>query len=71
LVTPTDFNNRMDMRWIGKRIPRSDAKWVGGLLSQLSPKQIRDAFRAAGYPPEQVEGFATVVERRIAELNSL
>ena len=61
----------MDLRWIGKNIPRSDARWIGGLLAQLSPEQIRDAFRAAGYSPEQVEGFAAVLQARIAELNTL
>jgi hypothetical protein len=71
LFTPKEFMSRMDMRWIGKRIPRSDAKWIGGLLAQLSPEQIRDAFRAGGYSPEQVQSFAAVVEARIAELNNL
>ena len=71
VVTPKEFISRMDMRWIGKHIPRSDAKWIGGLLAQLSPNQIRDAFRSAGYSPEQVEGFAAVVEGRIAELEKL
>ena len=71
VFTPKEFISRMDMRWIGKHIPRSDAKWIGGLLAQLSPEQIRDAFRAAGYSPEQVEGFAGVIEERIAELNKL
>ena len=61
----------MEMRWIGKRIPISDVRWIGGLLAQLSPEQIRDAFRAAGYSPEQVQSFAEVVEARIAELNNL
>jgi hypothetical protein len=40
-------------------------------MSRLTPQQIRDAFRTAGYTPEEVEGFATVVERRVAELNDL
>lgn len=71
LATSKEFVSRMDMRWIGEHIPISDARWIGGLLTQLSPGQIRDAFRAAGYPPEQVEGFALVVEERIAELNKL
>jgi hypothetical protein len=71
VVTPKEFASRMDMRWIGKHIPRSDVKWIGGLLAQLSPQQIRDAFRAADYSPEQVEGFAAVVEKRIAQLNQL
>ena len=71
LFTPKEYVDRMDLRWIGKHIPRSDAKWIGGLLAQLSPTQIRDAFRAAGYSPDQVDGFSRVVEQRIAELNRL
>lgn len=57
--------------WIGQHIPRADVRWMASLLSQLSPEQIRDAFRAGGYTPEQVEAFATVVQNRIAELNRL
>ena len=58
-------------RSIGKHIPRDDAKWVGSLLAQLTHEQIRDAFRAGGYTPEQAEGFAAVVEKRIAQLKAL
>jgi hypothetical protein len=71
VFTPKEFVSRMEIRWIGKHIPISDARWIGGLLAQLSPEQIRDAFRAAGYSPEQVQRFAVVVEARIAELNKL
>jgi len=71
-VTSTgEYVSRTHMRWIGKHIPRSDAKWIAGYLAQLTPQQIRDAFRAAGYSPDQVEGFASVVEKRIAELRAL
>jgi hypothetical protein len=66
-----EFISRLQLRWIGKRIPRGDARWVGQLLAQLSSAQIRDAFRAAGYTPDQVEGFARVVEARITMLNKL
>ena len=66
-----DFIRRLRMRWIGKHIPRADARWIGGLLAQLSPGQIRDAFKAAGYSPDDVEGYARVVEERITELNKL
>jgi len=59
------------MRWIGRDIPRGDAKWIGELLSQLSRDQIRDAFRAAGYSPAEVEQFSDVVEKRIAQLQNL
>ncbi len=68
---PSEFFPRMNMRWIGKRVPRSDARWMGQMLARLSPAQIRDAFRAAGYSPQVTEGFAQVVERRIAELTAL
>ena len=58
-------------RWIGHRIPIDDARWIGNLLGRLSPHQIRDAFRAANYTDEEVEGFSRVVERRIGELKGL
>jgi hypothetical protein len=59
------------MRWIGTRVPRADAKWLGSLLGQLSPNQILDAFRAGGYPPDKAAAFTKVVQSRIAELNQL
>jgi hypothetical protein len=65
------FVSQLRHRWVGKDIPRSDVKWIGGLLSQLSHEQICDAFRAAGYPPNEVEAFAAAVEKRIAQLNKL
>ncbi|MDR3677965.1 MAG: hypothetical protein P4N24_20960 [Acidobacteriota bacterium] len=71
LFTPREFFSRVGLRWIGKDIPIKDAQWMGQLLSQLSPEQVRDAFRAAGYPSEEVEGFSKVVEGRIAQLNKL
>jgi len=65
------FFTELHNRSIGRHIPRDDAKWVGSLLAQLTPAQIRDAFRAGGYTPEQAEGFAAVVEKRIAQLKEL
>ena len=57
--------------WIGRHIPRKDARWIGDLLARLSPQQIRDAFRAAGYSKDEVEQLSTTLERRIAELEKL
>jgi hypothetical protein len=65
------FVHRLDLRWIGRHIPRADAKWLGMVLGRLSPDQIRDAFRAAGYSPQEVNDFAFVVESRISALNAL
>ena len=59
------------LRWITTQVPRADARWMGQLLAQLTAQQIRDAFRAAGYSPSEIDGFAQVVEKRIAELNRL
>jgi hypothetical protein len=52
-------------------VPVEDARWMGARMAHLTPQQIRDAFRSAGYAPDEVEGFAKVVEQRIAELNQL
>jgi hypothetical protein len=71
LANPHEFFSRVHIEWIGRHIPRLDARWMGQLLAQLSPTQIRDAFRSAGYTAEEVEGFSTVVESRIAALNKL
>jgi hypothetical protein len=47
------------------------AKWVGDLLSQLSEDQVKDAFRAANYTPQEVEALSYEVRARINELHSL
>ena len=54
-----------------KDIPIADVKWLGKLLKQLSDEQLRDCFRAAGYSPEEVEGYAAEVKERIRALNEL
>jgi hypothetical protein len=59
------------MGWVGKHIPRADAKWIGSLLSQLTPDQIHDAFRAAGYSSDQIDAYSQAVLARIKELNDL
>lgn len=66
-----EFVSRVNMQWIGRHIPKADAKWTGELLGRLSHEQIRDAFRSAQYAPEEVEAFASALELRIAELNQL
>ena len=65
------FNEYRQAERVERGIPVLDAQWIGGLLAQLTPRQIRDAFRAAGYQPAEVDEFAKVVEKRIAALNQL
>ena len=64
------FNEYRQAEQVVRGIPIADAQWIGHLLAQLTPQQIRDAFRAAGYQPDEVDGFAKVVEKRIAALES-
>jgi hypothetical protein len=71
LANPREFLMRLRLRWIGRHIPRQDAKWMGGLLARLSPQQIRDAFRAAGYSDPDIDRFSTILRSRIEQLNEL
>ena len=84
---PTDFaktkfvdsvkNNRVDFHYSGKRkdvlngITIDQARWIGQLLSRLSDEQVRDAFRAANYRPEEGEMLAGTVRARINQLVAL
>jgi hypothetical protein len=63
-----ELTRRLGLCWIGHHIPLSDVRWMGSLLAQLSPEQIRDAFRAGGYSPQEIEAYSRVVEQRIAQL---
>jgi hypothetical protein len=65
------FISHLNRRWIGRHVPREDVKWIGSLLAQLSPEQIRDAFRAAGYSSDEIEAYTTAVQSRIDELKKL
>ena len=43
----------------------------GATCKRLSNDQIKDAFRAANYSPEEVESLSTAVRERIAALNNV
>lgn len=58
-------------RGLMKDISVQDAQWLGSLLSQLSDRQIRDAFRAANYTPGQINVLTREVKERTNELLSL
>ena len=54
-----------------RNITIADARWIGGLLSRLSDRQIQDAFRAANYTPEEVRMLSGAVRNRINQLVNL
>jgi hypothetical protein len=66
-----DLHYSTKMKDIFKHISVSDARWLGGLLSRLSNRQIEDAFRSANYTPDEVRLMTGAVRRRIGELNDL
>lgn len=68
---PNYFGEYNHMVKIEDDIPIADAKWIGERLAQLTHEQVVNAFRAAGYIPEDAEAYAKVVELRIAQLNQL
>jgi hypothetical protein len=49
----------------------AQARWIGQILSQLSDKQISEAFRAANYTPEEIDILTKTVRARIEELATL
>jgi hypothetical protein len=65
------YVERAKLDWIGKNIPRSDARWIGSLLAQLTHKQLVDAFRAGNFPPDVIDMYVALLESRIAELKAL
>jgi hypothetical protein len=71
VVDVSNYARRTHMQAVVKDIPVAHAKWLGHLLEQLSDAQIRDCFQAAGYSPEEVEGYAAMVKERIKDLTSL
>lgn len=71
IISIPDFISRMRLRWIGRNIPRGDAKWIGEILAQLSPSQIEDAFRAGGYDDQHIQAYSKILEKRISDLGKL
>ena len=65
------YGTRTRMENIARDIPIADARWLGNRLGQLSPKQIGDCFRGAGYSPAEVDGYTRVVMQRIEALKNL
>ena len=58
-------------RGLFRDISIRDAEWIGGWLAQLSDQQLRDAFRAANYTPDQISLLTREVRERTDELLSI
>jgi hypothetical protein len=51
-------------------VPLDHARWFAGLVRQLTPDQIRQAFEAAGATADETAGFAARFEEKVRELSS-
>lgn len=65
------YRERAKMEAVVEDIPLAHARWIGQVLGQLTPRQLNDAFRAAGYTPAEVRGYTGALRQRIARLKAL
>lgn len=54
-----------------KTIPLEHARWFAGIIGQLTDNQLRDAFKAAGATPAEIDGFSRRLRQKISELKSV
>ncbi|MEK6301417.1 MAG: hypothetical protein AABO41_11895 [Acidobacteriota bacterium] len=65
--------NTVKLHYSGKMsasasVPVDHAHWFAGIIGQLTDDQLRQAFKAAGATPTEIEGFAMQLRRKINEL---
>ena len=71
VLYPSHYRSRTRMERLVKHVPLADARWIGDRLGRLSAEQIRDAFRASGFSPADIEVYTQVVVTRIRALQDL
>jgi len=71
LFKPSYRSSQERKERVMKNITVENARWIGSLLAELSDEQLRDAFRAAGYDQQTMNGFVAVIRDRINQLNRL
>lgn len=75
-VKGVEKDGQIDFAYKGKAkglfddIKPQEARWVAGLLSRLSDKQILDAFRAANYSPADAALLTQAIRNRIRQLSA-
>jgi hypothetical protein len=66
-VIELDYRGKEEQLFKGVKVEHG--RWLADLLTQLSDKQIEDAFRAANYEPDEVKLLAAAFKARIMELD--
>lgn len=65
-----DFAYKAKGKGLFDKITPAEGQWIANLLSQLSDRQIRDAFRAANYSSVEVTMLTRAVRSRINALKN-
>ena len=65
-----DFNYGGKNQKLFENITVEDARWLHNLMKGLSDEQIKDAFRAANYTPEEVDIMTGALKSRINALEN-
>jgi hypothetical protein len=71
ILYPPYYRGEVKKEKAMRGIPVAHARWIGSLLSQLTDEQLRDAFRAAQYNNETMEGYVEALRERINQLTRL
>jgi hypothetical protein len=71
VLNPKYYRGEVKKEAAMRSIPVEHAAWIGSLLSQLSDRQIRDAFRAARYDEATADGYVRALRERIGQLTRL
>ena len=65
-----DFNYGGKNQKLFTNLTVADAQWLADRFKGLSDEQLKDAFRAANYTPEEVETLTAALKARIAVLSN-
>ena len=71
VLAPWYWKSQADKEKAMKAIRVDHARWIGGLLAQLTDGQLRDAFRAAGYTTGTSTSYIGVIRSRVRQLSNL
>jgi len=71
LFKPSYRSSQERKERVMQNVSVENARWIGSLLTELSDEQLRDAFRAANYDQQTMDGFVSVIRDRINQLNKL
>lgn len=71
ILYPPYYRGEVKKEKVMRGIPVAHARWIGSLLSQLTDDQLRDAFRAADYSEDILEGYIRTLRERINQLRKL